>query len=104
MNRRGFLSTLGAAVAGFTVLPPATTYSRIWKARKLAPFNHQLIGYTQCFYQRYIKELERQLNLYCIGRGITPPAPFSREFINDMFYGHQIYADAYGAPLEVDVP
>lgn len=32
MNRRNFLSTLGAAVTGFTILPPATTYSRIWKA------------------------------------------------------------------------
>lgn len=32
MNRRSFLGKIGAAVAGFTVLPPATTYDRIWKA------------------------------------------------------------------------
>jgi len=32
MNRRGFFKTLAAATAGFTILPPATTYQRIWKA------------------------------------------------------------------------
>lgn len=34
MNRRGFFKTLAAATAGFTILPPATTYQRIWKATK----------------------------------------------------------------------
>lgn len=34
MNRRGFLGTLGKVVAGFTILPPATTYNRIWRATK----------------------------------------------------------------------
>lgn len=32
MNRRGFLASLGKAVAGFTILPSATTYVRTWKA------------------------------------------------------------------------
>ncbi len=32
MNRRSFFRTLAAATAGFAILPPATTYSRVWKA------------------------------------------------------------------------
>ena len=32
MNRRGFFKTLAAATAGFSILPPATTYQRVWKA------------------------------------------------------------------------
>lgn len=31
MNRRSFFSKLAVAAAGFTILPPATTYERIWK-------------------------------------------------------------------------
>lgn len=31
MNRRGFLSSIGKAVAGFSILPPATTYNRVWR-------------------------------------------------------------------------
>jgi len=34
MNRRSFFSTLAAATAGFTILPAATTYGRIWRAEK----------------------------------------------------------------------
>jgi hypothetical protein len=34
MNRRHFLSSLATAVAGFTILPPATTYQRVWKVSK----------------------------------------------------------------------
>ena len=34
MNRRGFLKTLAAATAGFTILPPAMTYERVWKATR----------------------------------------------------------------------
>jgi len=34
MNRRGFFKTLAAATAGFTILPPSTTYQRIWKATR----------------------------------------------------------------------
>ena len=33
-SRRSFFSTLATAVAGFTILPPATTYARIWKATR----------------------------------------------------------------------
>lgn len=34
MNRRGFFSTLAKAAAGFTILPAATTYSRIWRVQR----------------------------------------------------------------------
>lgn len=34
MNRRNFIRGLVTAVAGFTILPPATTYSRIWRVQK----------------------------------------------------------------------
>ena len=34
MNRRGFFSTLAKASAGFTILPAATTYDRIWRVRR----------------------------------------------------------------------
>jgi hypothetical protein len=32
MNRRGFLRSLGALAAGFSILPSATLYTRTWKA------------------------------------------------------------------------
>lgn len=38
MNRRGFFGAIGAAVAGFSILPAATTYTRLWKAVKPTPF------------------------------------------------------------------
>lgn len=31
MNRRGFITGLAAAVAGFAILPSAMTYKRSWK-------------------------------------------------------------------------
>lgn len=34
MNRRGFFSTIAKAAAGFTILPAATTYSRIWRVQR----------------------------------------------------------------------
>ena len=34
MNRRGFFSTLAKASAGFTILPAATTYERIWRVQR----------------------------------------------------------------------
>lgn len=34
MNRRGFLNALLKAGAGFSILPPATTYARIWRAQR----------------------------------------------------------------------
>lgn len=34
MNRRSFIGNLAGALAGFAVLPPATTYERIWRATR----------------------------------------------------------------------
>ena len=34
MNRRSFLSNLVKAAGLFTILPPASTYDRIWKASR----------------------------------------------------------------------
>jgi hypothetical protein len=34
MNRRNFLKNSALALFGFTVLPPAETYQRIWKAQR----------------------------------------------------------------------
>lgn len=36
MNRRSFLETLAKAAAGFTILPAATTYGRVWRAQRPA--------------------------------------------------------------------
>ncbi len=33
MNRRNFFKTLATATMGFTILPPSTTYQRVWRAR-----------------------------------------------------------------------
>lgn len=32
INRRNFIKSLLTATAGFNILPPATTYDRIWRA------------------------------------------------------------------------
>ena len=34
MNRRSFLRTSALALFGFTVLPPAETYQRVWRATR----------------------------------------------------------------------
>ncbi len=36
-SRRSFFSTIATAVAGFAILPPATTYARVWKAQRSIP-------------------------------------------------------------------
>lgn len=34
MNRRSFFKQLAIGAATFTILPPATTYERVWKAKR----------------------------------------------------------------------
>lgn len=46
MNRRGFFRTLAAATAGFSILPPATTYQRIWKAVAMPKINPEWVKAT----------------------------------------------------------
>lgn len=33
-NRRNFFGTIGTLVAGFTILPAATTYNRVWNFKR----------------------------------------------------------------------
>lgn len=40
MNRRLFIGNLAGALAGFAVLPPATTYERIWQATRPVSVSH----------------------------------------------------------------
>lgn len=40
MNRRSFIGNLAGALAGFAVLPPATTYGRVWRATRPAHVTH----------------------------------------------------------------
>lgn len=35
MNRRDFIRGFAGALAGFTILPAATTYERLWKAERV---------------------------------------------------------------------
>lgn len=65
MNRRSFI----AALAGFAILPPATTYARIWKATRIlpvanggtaatpVPFWYQTKIFTHCYDDAYINWL-----------------------------------------------
>lgn len=62
-SRRGFFATLTAAAAGFSILPAATTYTRLWKAVKPTP---KLIGipnpeYANAPYERMWFVSESQL-------------------------------------------
>ncbi len=34
MNRRNFINGMLSAVAGFSILPPAETYGRVWRAAR----------------------------------------------------------------------
>lgn len=45
MNRRNFLGNSALALFGFTVLPPATTYSRIWRANVKIDTEYKCIMY-----------------------------------------------------------
>lgn len=42
MKRRDFLKTLSTAAACFTVLPAATTYSRIWKPKLIVRVRYEI--------------------------------------------------------------
>ena len=42
MNRRSFLTNSALALFGFSVLPPAKTYERIWKAQRAITFRIEL--------------------------------------------------------------
>jgi len=51
MNRRNFLKNSALALFGFSVLPPAKTYERIWKAQPRLIINPAYVDaeYECCF-------------------------------------------------------
>lgn len=71
MNRRSFLRNSALALFGFTVLPPADTYQRVWRAtREIMPWDQ---GPYRCLLNRpmahyfskgYLKEMSRLLAQY----------------------------------------
>lgn len=54
MNRRRFIGNFAAALAGFAVLPPATTYGRVWRATRQVPIYH----YANCGVYELLKACE----------------------------------------------
>lgn len=44
MNRRGFIQGLAGALAGFAILPAATTYTRLWKAVVIPKINPEWLS------------------------------------------------------------
>jgi hypothetical protein len=67
-NRRSFLRNIAGAVAGFAILPPATTYARIWRAARPAPVpvTYTVIPFwtqTECGQRRLSPEYLAALNL-----------------------------------------
>ena len=56
MNRRGFFKTLATVAAGFTILPPATTYERIWKPAQKVIINPawETAPYTMVFLWHHV--------------------------------------------------
>jgi hypothetical protein len=62
MNRRSFLRTLAGATAAFTILPPATTYSRVWRAtsqqRIIVPYWYQTEVFTRCYDDTYLESMQ----------------------------------------------
>jgi hypothetical protein len=79
MNRRSFFSTLAKAAIGFTILPAATTYSRIWRVQRqvlpvvFGPYYKDQINFLSDrevaeVYAKYFKEYYRQRYLELTGR------------------------------------
>ena len=85
MNRRNFLSSLVKAAGLFTILPPASTYDRIWKATpkvfipKLHPYQKAILNpewvkaeYEVKFFSLDdIKDLSDKINIFAVPLG-TP--------------------------------
>lgn len=85
MNRRSFLGKLSAAVAGFAILPPATTYSRIWKAQKAIPA--QLVPYwiqTKRVTVCYDAEYARACTLTHASIRAMTPADFENAYLAEL--------------------
>ena len=62
MKRREFITGSMAAIAGlglFSILPPATTYRRIWQATIKTGFRHRYVGepwHWYLYYEAWLKQ------------------------------------------------
>lgn len=79
MNRRSFFSTLAKATAGFMILPPATTYQRVWRAQRVpACYRFRDEGIYAL-----LKECGEVVELSC-------PDPAMVTFLNSVFLAKRI--------------
>lgn len=60
MNRRHFLKNSALALFGFTVLPPSTTYERIWKVQRKTELTQRVLD---SFYIELIRDLHNSVSL-----------------------------------------
>ena len=60
VSRRKFFGAIGAIAGGFMILPPATTYQRIWRVRSAAG----KIEFPVNFYCADAVGLDEQIRLY----------------------------------------
>lgn len=98
-NRRSFLRTIAAAAFGFSVLPPATTYNRVWRATREPVRLVTLWTQTQraaiCVDAGYERALEK-----AIGKRILKSETFELQFPVDTKLVEGFTRDENG----VDVP
>jgi hypothetical protein len=68
MNRRSFLDRLAKAALGFSILPPATTYSRVWRVERppvhLVAYWDQSLCATRCYDDSYVEFVESNMGIY----------------------------------------
>lgn len=78
MNRRSFIRNSALALFGFTVLPPATTYDRVW---------------------RVTKEVQYDVQYCCI---MAPPSDQAM-FISSFFFGEKAIDPLKVAPVSEQI-
>lgn len=84
MNRRSFFKALLVAGAGFTILPPATTYQRIWRAQRVMPEGYVVEYHANSIGFRHILE-------QCGAVLDRRPATLAEEaFFNTVFQPHKV--------------
>jgi hypothetical protein len=61
MNKRSFIKTLAAAAFGFAILPPATTYERVWRAIRapIVPFWYQTSLIAHYYTKEYVEAMNK---------------------------------------------
>lgn len=88
MNRRSFLETLAKASAGFTILPAATTYGRVWRAQRR-------LDYT-CVFLPDVNQYGDLGGIYGILKrcgevvAVPPPSEEEKAFFNTLFMNKPI--------------